>query len=203
MNHPGFLAALLLGALYLAKLWRDDRDAWQAGTPNRNALPGATTAPLRASAIGAAGAVLLVALETAGERTLGIYEEQSRMTVLFAAYSIFGAAIIEELIFRGWLVVEHRGRAVLWSAIVGASLIFALIHPFLWEWNDTGLHLQLTTKGAFSTALAFGTSLWLYTVRFGPWNPQRSLLPCFVAHATKNAVVVAVKASSGFVGGFW
>jgi hypothetical protein len=49
----------------------------------------------------------------------------------------------------------------------------------------------------------FATSLWLYVARFASWNPTRSLLPCFVGHAAKNAGVVAIKAMAGYMGGLW
>jgi hypothetical protein len=58
-------------------------------------------------------------------------------------------------------------------------------------------------KGWFSTAMVFAMSLWMYAARLAAWNPQRSLLPCFAAHAAKNLAVVAVKAATGFMGGLW
>jgi hypothetical protein len=61
----------------------------------------------------------------------------------------------------------------------------------------------LSAKGIYTTAVVFVTSLWFYFVRFAAWNPRRSLLPCFAAHAAKNAGVVAVKAGTGFVAGWW
>jgi hypothetical protein len=203
MNHPVLLLCLLGGAIHLARLWVQDERAARAGQPNPGGFPGATRAGFRAVAIGAVGALILVAVETLGEHALGIADEQSRITWLFAAYSIVGASVIEELIFRGWLVLDGRGKGVLWGGVIAASAGFALLHPFLWRWDDSGFALTLTPKGAFSTALAFATSLWFYAVRFGPWNPTRSLLPCVAAHAAKNAAVVAVKASGGFVVGLW
>lgn len=203
MNHPLLLLALLAGAGTLAKLWRDDVRALRAGRPNPAAFPGATPPSGRAIAIGIAGAVLLVGLESYGEHRLGLVDAQSRVTVLFAVYSILGAPVIEEIIFRGWLVVEGRGRVALWSGIVAASLGFALLHPFLWAWDDAGWRLTPDAKGVFSTACAFTASLWFYVVRFAPWNPSRSLLPCFAAHAARNAAVVGVKAALGFVSGAW
>lgn len=125
------------------------------------------------------------------------------MTWLFAAYSIVSAPVIEELIFRGWIVMENRGRLALWAGAVGASVVFALLHPFLWEWEDEGFKLTLNAKGAFSTAMLFAGSLWFYAARFAPWNPRRSLLPCFAAHAAKNLGVVAVKTACGYMEGLW
>jgi hypothetical protein len=82
------------------------------------------------------------------------------------------------------------------------SLLFAALHPFLWKWNGQGLTLHFGAKPWFSTAMVFAVSLWFYTVRYFRLNPQRSLLPCFVAPATKNVGVFAIKYVQGFVGGW-
>lgn len=203
MNHPLILALLTFGGLYVAKLWRDDLRAARTGHPQANAFPGATPAPRRIVVIAVIGALALLALETMGEFALGIADEQSTITWLFALYSIGGAPIIEELIFRGWLVIEHRGRSILWMGAVAASLLFAFCHPFLWQWDEAGFTLTPTLKGGFSTLVLFASSIWFYAVRLGSWNPPRSLLPCFAAHAAKNLGVVAIKATSGFVVGLW
>lgn len=203
MNHPLLLLGLTAGALYVLKLWCDDLRAARNGRPAPAALPGATAAPRRAIIVAALGALVLVALETGGEIALGLSAQQSRITAAFAVYSVIGAPVIEELIFRGWLVVENRGRVALWSGAAVASLLFALLHPFLWQWDDSGLRLSADAKGAFSTVMVFCASLWFYIARFARWNPQRSLLPCFAAHAAKNAAVVAVKAAQGFWAGAW
>src|SRR5690606_37366890 len=107
-----------------------------------------------------------------------ISAEQSEITVLFGLYTLV-AAVIEEIIFRGFIVApERRGRAVLWASMVGASLVFAAMHPFLWQWQWEGwvFTWSFTLKGWFSTGVVFVSSLWFYTVRFLPSNPQRSLL---------------------------
>jgi len=200
MNHPLLLALLTAAGLYVAKLWRDDARAAVAGHPHPRALPGATPAPPRAVVIAVIGALVLVAAETAGEHALGIAAEQSTMTWLFALYSIAAAPVIEELIFRGWIVIENRGRAALWAGALGASVLFAALHPFLWRWDDAGFAFTFGVKGWFSAAVVFATSLWFYAVRFARWNPARSLLPCFAGHAAKNIAVVAVKAATGFMG---
>ena len=203
MNHPLLLLLMTGAGLYVAQLWRDDRCAARRGTPHPRALPGATEAPARAVWVAVAGALALLAAETAGEATLGLAAQQSRMTWLFALYSITAAPVVEELIFRGWIVVEGRGRTMLWTSAVAASVGFAALHPFLWRWDDAGLAFTPTAKGWFSTAAVFVTSLWLYVARLAAWNPQRSLLPCFAAHAARNVGVVAVKAAAGFMGGVW
>ena len=189
--------------LYVAWLWWGDTRAVQAGTAHPSTtLPGATFARPRALWIAAAGAALILAAETFGEIALGISDEQSRITLLFGAYTLV-AAIIEEVIFRGYVVVVNRGRAALIAGILSASVLFALLHPFLWEWEDDGFVLTLTTKGWFSFGAVFISSLWFYTCRFASWNPTQSLLPCFVAHLTKNLGVFIVKGAQGFVDGPW
>jgi uncharacterized protein len=202
VNHPLLLCLLTLAGVYTARLWRDDlRAAGRPGAPRP--LPGATPASRRAVGIAVAGALLLLAFETAGEFALGLADQQSRMTWLFALYSVTSAPVIEELIFRGWLVIENRGRWVMWAGAAAASAGFALLHPFLWNWNGSSFAVTLTAKGWFSSGVVFAMSLWLYAARLAPWNPRRSLLPCFAAHAAKNAGVVLVKAAGGYMGGLF
>ena len=188
---------------YVGKLWLDDRRAARAGQAHPGGLPGATDAPTSATVIAVAGALAILVAETWGESGLGLAAQQSTMTWLFALYSVAAAPIIEELIFRGWLVVEGRGAAAQWLGAVGASLVFAALHPFLWRWDDAGFAFALGAKGWFSTGAVFFTSLWLYIARLAAWNPARSLLPCVAAHAAKNLGVVAVKLALGFMAGAW
>ena len=200
-NQPLLLLLMIAASVYVARLWCDDLRAARSGQPHPQALPGATPANCRGVLYASSGALVLLVLETAGEIQLGIAGEQSHMTALFAVYSL-SAAVIEELIFRGYLVVEHRGSTLRWAGIVGASLLFALLHPFLWQW-DEGWHWTPGLKGWFSTSMVFLGSLWFYTARFAAWNPQRSLLPCFAAHASKNLGVIVIKAAQGFLVGWW
>jgi membrane protease YdiL (CAAX protease family) len=203
VNSP-FVLLLMTGAgLYVGWLWRADRRAARTGTPHPGALPGATGAPARATWIAVAGALVILAAETFGENALGLAAQQSRMTWLFALYSVVAAPIIEELIFRGWLVTTAQGAAAMWMAALGASAVFAALHPFLWQWDETGFAFTLSGKGWFSSGAVFATSLWLYVARLAAWNPHRSLLPCFLAHAAKNFGVVAIKATAGFMAGVW
>lgn len=195
---------LLLGAsIWLARWWMIDYHAALAGKPSEKPLPGSTPASGRAVAVASVGALCILAAETGGEHILGLSAGQSKMTALFGLYSVLGAPVIEEVVFRGYLVIEDRGRVVLWAGVVGVSILFALLHPFLWEWNGQGLTVLLSATAWFSTAAIFAGSLWFYTVRFFGLNPHRSLWPCFVAHATRNLGVVAIKYVQGFVGGWW
>lgn len=203
-DNPWLQLCLIATGLYVTYLWWTDYRAAHTAipAPSSNPFPGATAVPRKALWIAATGAALILAAETCGEIALGLDDEQSKITVLFGIYTLI-AAIIEEIIFRGFLVVENRGRTALLCGIIGASLLFALIHPFLWKWDDEGFALTLTAKGWFSFAAVLAGSLWFYTCRFASWNPARSLLPCFAAHFTKNAGVFAIKAIQGFVAGTW
>ena len=195
---------LLIGAaVWVAHGWVSDYRAALAGRPNDTSFPGATPVSELAVALASVGALFILAAETSGEHALGVSAEQSKISVLFALSSICAAPVIEEVVFRGYLVIENRGRLVLWAGVVGVSLLFALLHPFLWTWNGQALTLHFGAKAWFSTAMVFVVSLWFYSVRFFRLNPQRSLLPCFVAHATKNLGVFAIKYVEGFVGGWW
>lgn len=201
-DNPWLLAGMILAGVVVAKWWRDDYRAARLGQPAPQAFPGATPASRQALLIAAGGTLVLLAGETAGEYALGLTAKQSQMTVLFGLYTLV-AAFGEELVFRGYLVVENRGRAALIAGVVGASLGFALLHPFLWNWEGGRLSFQGDAKAWFSTAAVFTGSLWFYAVRFLPMNPTRSLLPCVVAHLTKNLGVFAIKYIQGFVSGWW
>jgi membrane protease YdiL (CAAX protease family) len=194
--------------LYVARFWLADFRARRSGRPNLRALPGATSAPTRAVVLAAAGGLLIVAAETCGEKSLGIAGRQSTMTGLFAAYTLV-AAVTEEIIFRGFIVIVKRGSLVLWVSVLAASVLFAAIHPFLWRWEGgqpwNGGHPDWTgdLKGWFSSVAVFVSSLWFYFMRFTRLNPERSLLPCFAAHASKNIGVILIKATQGFLVGWW
>jgi len=200
-------------AIYLLKLYRDDYRAALGGQPNPKALPGATSASRGLFLLACGGALIILGIETAGEIALGVAGEQSDIVALYLL-AIVAAGAIEEVVFRGYLVVENRGRAALIGSCLGFSLLFALIHPFLWTYTaadgapvwqfwQADLELHFTLKAAFSTAIVFGNSLWFYAVRFGPWNPRRSIFPCMAAHALSNAGVFLIKLAQGHVTGLY
>jgi membrane protease YdiL (CAAX protease family) len=207
-NDPWMLTLMLAVGLYVAKLWLDDFRSQRSGQPNPRALPGATSATARAAIIAATGGLIIVSAETWGELALGIAGKQSTITGLFAGYTVV-AAIIEEIIFRGFIVVEKRGKFVLWSSALIASVLFTALHPFLWQWkggmpwSDGQLNWTFDLKGWFSTAAVFASSLWFYFVRFARFNPQHSLIPCFAAHGAKNLGVIVIKAAQGYLVGWW
>jgi len=198
---------------YLFKLWLDDYKAARHGKAHERALPGIFPAKLGIVLVGIVGALVLVGIETAGEYALGVSAQQSDIMAIFLL-SMIAAGFMEEVVFRGYLVVTSKGRIVLLASIVGFSLIFALLHPFFWDyelpdgasswaiWQAT-FTFDFGAKAWFSSVLVFVNSLWFYAMRFNPLNPQRSLIPCFAAHIASNVGVFVVKLAQGHVVGLW
>ena len=209
---------VMLGvAGYVFKLWLDDYKANQSaggGGAKKGALPGAWPATGPAVWVAVAGALVLLGFQVGGEYALGIVEEQSDIAVSFLAMMI-AAAFVEELIFRGYLVVTGKGRGALVGSIIGFSLLFTLLHPFLWDytmpedaqawalWEAEWTLALDSAKAWFSSLSIFLNSLWFYTVRFYALNPRQSLLPCFAAHLAMNLGVFAVKLAQGHVVALW
>lgn len=196
-ENPIMILAYLGIAGYVFNLYWGDLKAARLGTPTSNPMPGATPFGWKVSLIGVIGSLLLLGLETGGELALGIASEQSEM-VWYLLFAILAAGVVEEIIFRGFLVIETRGRAALIASCVACSLLFALIHMHLWSTED-GFEWTLTSKAWFSTGILFANSLWWYAVRFGPWNRTHSIFPCMIAHAASNLGVFCVKLAQGYV----
>lgn len=201
MNESPFMVLLYVGvAAYVGYMYWGDYQSNQASEqPDPRGMPGATSASWGLYGIGVIGALLILAAETGGEIALGIASEQSEM-VWYFVFAILGAGIVEEVIFRGYLVVDSKGRAALIGSCVGFSLIFAIIHGHFWS-NEEGQAFAwtFTTKAFFTTSILLANSLWFYALRFGSWNKNRSLFPCMLAHAASNFGVFAVKLAQGFV----
>ncbi len=208
LNPVGVLVFALV-ALWLARMWI--RAARENPQGDGGGLPGATSCPWCAVAIAVAGTLVLLALETWGEIYFGIAEEQKDVSWLALVVFVV-AAWTEEVIFRGYLVVERRGNAVRWVSIVFFSLLFALMHEHLWSFEMPddrsagtlaalcdGFSLHFSFKGIFSTGFIFVGALWFYFVRFFRWNPHASLLAPVVAHLAKNLAVFAIKLAQGHV----
>lgn len=196
-ENPIMILLYVAVATYVGKMYFADYRSARAGQASEGAMPGAVGAPLGAFVIGTIGALLLLGVETWGEIALGVADEQSDM-VWFFVFAIVAAGVVEEVIFRGFLVIENKGRALLIGSCVLFSFIFAVIHAHLWSTED-GFEWTFTAKAWFSTGILFANSLWFYAVRFGPWNPKRSLFPCMLAHAASNLGVFFVKWAQGFV----
>lgn len=206
MNPIGVLV-FFVAALWLARMWTLSARE----NPRGGGLPGAAKCPRRAVAVAIAGTLILLALETWGEIRFGFADAQKDVSWL-ALPMFAAAAFTEEVIFRGYLVVERRGNALRWTSVVAFSLIFALLHDHLWSFampDDRsagtlaavrdGFSLNLSAKAFFSTGFIFAGSLWFYFVRFFRWNPHASLLAPVAAHLAKNLAVFAVKLAQGHV----
>ena len=198
MNENPLMILLYVGvAAYVGQIYWGDYKAVKSGHAKLGAMPGAVAAPVGAFIIGTLGALLLLGAETGGEIALGLVDAQSEM-VWFFVFAAIAAGVVEEVIFRGYLVIDNKGRSLLIASAVGFSLIFAIIHGHLWSCED-GFEWTLTGKAFFSTAILFTNSLWFYAVRCGPGNPERSLFPCMLAHAASNLGVFFVKCAQGYV----
>jgi membrane protease YdiL (CAAX protease family) len=198
MTENPIMILLYVGiAAYVGNMYWSDYRAQRGGEINEQAMPGAFRTTIAAVLIGVLGSLVLLGVETGGEVALGISAEQSEV-VWYLLITWLCAGVIEEVIFRGFLVVDKKGTAALVGSCVGFSLIFALLHPHLWSMED-GFHLTMTEKGLFTTSLLFANSLWWYACRFGPWNPTRSIFPCMIAHASSNLGVFIVKLAQGYV----
>ena len=201
MNESPFMILLYVGvAAYVGYMyWGDYQSNQLLVQPDPRGMPGATSARWGLYGIGVIGALLILAAETGGEIALGIAAEQSEM-VWYLVFAILGAGIVEEIIFRGYLVVDGKGRAALIGSCFGFSLIFAIIHGHFWS-NEEGQAFAwtFTTKAFFTTGILLANSLWFYALRFGPWNKNRSLFPCMLAHAASNLGVFCVKWAQGFI----
>ena len=177
----------LLGLFVLVAWARKRRKRRLTGEPEKF-WPGTTYAPAAAYYAAAAGAILITIAEAAVEKRAGLTDQQSVLPAVFV-FQLLGASVVEEALFRGFVAPgELMGRKLLTLMIIG-SLVFALIHNF-----DLS-----TAEGKVNATFAFITSLWLYVVRFNPLNPDRSLLPCFMAHTVRNLAVFGIKAAQGFI----
>jgi membrane protease YdiL (CAAX protease family) len=202
MDSPLIQVFLILLIAYIFHLWLSDLRSAQQGQEKRGALPGAYSCSMPIIILGLIGAVMLVGVETLGENALGLSAEQTSMTLLFGLVTL-ASGFGEELIFRGYFVIQKKGTAILWLSISGFSVLFALIHPYLWQWDEGTLKIEMSTKAWFSTGIVFLNSLWFYYLRFSKLNSKRSLWPCIAAHMCSNAAVFLVKLFQGHVSGLY
>lgn len=197
-DNPVAILLYLGVAGYVLHLYLVDFRATRDGNITASSsMPGASAMPVSALIIGVCVALLILAVETSGEIVLGVASEQSEMAWYFLFASL-AAGVIEEVVFRGYLVISTKGKAALITSCVGFSFVFAIIHGHLWS-ADNGFDFIFTTKGVFSTSILFINSLWFYLVRFGPWNRTQSIFPCMLAHACSNLGVFIIKWYQGFV----
>jgi uncharacterized protein len=209
INDPFHILLLLGITVYLGKWWFFDYKNFCSEKPSSSPLPGATSASMALVLLGITGALIILGIETSGEYFFGITVEQEDLTYL-ALLAIIAAGFTEELIFRGFLVIENRGRFALIGSIIIFSLLFALFHPYLWRYEnhaewwqfwEARLSVDFSNKAIFSTTFVLMNSLWFYTLRFIPMNIHHSLIPCFAAHIASNTGVFIIKLMQGHIKG--
>ena len=196
-SNPIMIVLYVGAAAFVLHMYRVDYIVGKLGQIRSGPMPGAENASLVSFFIATLGALMLLGVETCGEIALGLVNEQSEMLWYFLP-AIIAAGVIEEVIFRGYLVVTDKGKALFYASCVGFSLFFAIIHPHLWSAED-GFVWTLSDKAFFSTSILFANSLWFYAARFGPWNPDCSIFPCMLAHAVSNLGVFFIKIVQGYV----
>lgn len=209
-NDPWVVLALLLGAGWMLRWWWQDTRATPTPTvaepppqsPHR-ALPGATLPPPKALWIAAAGGIGVTLLSVAGEQAMALTDVQTTIAWWYLG-AMLAAGIVEEILFRGYLIRLSHGPLQMWLGMIGASLLFALLHTqYYMSFPENGgwwpEAIRVDAYAVWTLTMLTLNSLWFYGVRIMPANPTRSLLPCFVAHLAVNLSVFAVKACEGFV----
>ena len=206
-DSPIFSIFSLAIAVWLFSMWIGDYKYFvKNGEKRKGCFAGATPAPLRLVIAGVVAALAFLALSVFVEAKFGLSAEQTKVAP-WALFSWIGAAFVEELVFRGYLVVQGRGRTALWGGVFFFSFLFAAGHPFLWNYevpDGSSIFSGVWTFNAgvqplLSTLTIFGCSLIFYVLRFVPQNIHRSIMPCICAHAAYNCGVFAVKLCQGFV----
>ncbi|MFR6453364.1 MAG: CPBP family intramembrane glutamic endopeptidase [Streptococcus sp.] len=97
------------------------------------------------------------------------------------AYAILGTALPEEIFFRGFLLKRLQGKLGFLGANLIQSLLFGLIHAFMF--------IQLT---GYLKAMAIMAFISLIAYVFGAINEKKasgSILPSVFIHALANTVV--------------
>lgn len=204
-QDPFSILVVFAISLYIGRLWYSDYRKAGTGKGDARAFPGIAPASGTAIAVAIAGSLTILGAETAGEYVLGSSQNQTDITCLYLL-AMVAAGFLEELIFRGYLVIQNRGRTALMGSIVVFSVLFSLAHIQYWlEFSGFNLvtwKIHLTPATVWTVIILFTNSLWFYTVRFYRLNPNRSLLPCFAAHIAGNLGVFAIKLAQGHVVGW-
>lgn len=181
----------LVAGLGIAGAWLREKLNRQAIRGPEEFWPGTTPVRISGILIIVAGVLLITIAETCVEIRAQVSQLQSVSTLYILGASL-GAAIVEEMVFRGFLAPAGlQGKKLLLLIFLG-SIIFSLFHAL------NGFNFR-DTQGQISLAFAFLMSVWLYLGRYNPLNPERSLLPCLIGHLVRNLAVFGIKWSQGFV----
>ena len=181
------LIYLLIG-LGVAYAWFSEYRKRQSNPGPELFWPGTTRAPISGILITVSGILLITVAETCAEIHFQVTASQSvsNLPILGAT---MGAAIVEEMVFRGFVAPSQLRGIKLLALIIVGSVIFSAIHGFDFS----------TVQGRISLVTTFFISVWLYLGRYNPLNPERSILPCLIGHVVRNLAVFGVKWAQGFV----
>lgn len=157
--------------------------------------PGTTPAPIAGVLVIVSGILLITVAETCAEIHYQVSAHQS-VSNLYLLGATLGAAIVEEIVFRGFAAPSHWSGTKLLGLILIGSILFSLLHSIN---PDTSQFNFNTVQGRISLISTFFISIWLYLGRYNPLNPQRSLLPCLIGHLVRNLAVFGIKWAQGFV----
>ena len=206
-DNPTFAIVNFAIAAYRFYMWFGDFNLFRrTGEIKQGALAGATTSTVKLAVIAVVASLVLLVSHTSVEIACGVESEQTKVAP-WALFSWIGAAFVEELIFRGYLVVQNKGKDFLWLSVILFSFVFAIGHPFIWDYTvaeGTSVFagqwkFDFSIQPILSTIAIFECSLLFYVLRFIPANKNRSLIPCICAHCAYNVGVFATKAFQGFV----
>ena len=185
----------LIFGLGVGLAWFGDYQKRQRNPGPELFWPGPTRAPVSGILIVVSGILLLTVAETCAEIHYGVSAQQS-VSNLYILGATLGAAIVEEMFFRGFIAPNDWRGVKLLALIIFGSVIFSLFHSLNPETQQFSLN---TVQGRISLVASFFISVWLYLGRFGPLNPERSLLPCLIGHVVRNLAVFGIKWAQGFV----
>jgi len=160
--------------------------------------PGAAPCAWQTAVLAGVGALLITLVESGLEIHLGVKDGQSTIPASFLL-AMMGAAVVEEITFRGFAAPASLAGVRLLATILAGSLVFMLLHGHIVDFADGGLRVKDDPKSLVSAGSAFAVSCWLYLCRFNPLNPGRSLAPALVGHAVRNLAVFGIKDAQGFV----
>lgn len=117
---------------------------------------------------------------TLAKRPQQLFLERGAFPAILA-YAILGTALPEEIFFRGFLLKRLQGKLGFLGANLLQSLLFGLIHAFMF--------IQLT---GYLKAMAIMAFISLIAYVFGAINEKKasgSILPSVFIHALANTVV--------------
>jgi membrane protease YdiL (CAAX protease family) len=196
--EPLSIVLCAVAALVVGGIWVKDYLAWRSGKPFERALAGATGAPARLILLSAAVSAAIMAVETACEHALGISKLAQPLPVILLVPTVC-FALLEEILFRGYLVIQGKSRVALVTSIVIFSLIFAALHGHFLGWtaDGKGFQLRLTPATILWSVSNLSFSLWWYAVRFLPSNKERSMLPVFAGRGAALLTLFLIDLATG------